>query len=116
WFQPSGHLRWAVHGSDTEKELLAHADQIAGYGYQVDIRSAQDVGESIEPTIRFESPNQPVLVFPQESWIDAPALIHRLLAAAKALGAETVIGRTVTRIDADSSSVTGVVLDDGSRY
>ncbi|MFD9663171.1 NAD(P)/FAD-dependent oxidoreductase [Rhodococcus sp. NPDC059968] len=116
WFQPSGHLRWAVHGSDTEKELLAHADQIAGYGYQVNIRSAQDVRESIEPTIQFESPNQPVLVFPQESWIDAPALIHRLLAAAKAHGAETVIGRTVTHIDTDSSSVTGVVLDDGSRY
>lgn len=116
WFQPSGHLRWAVQDSDSEKELLAHADKLAGWGYDVQIRDAADVSTCLEPTIAFEAPSQPVVVFPRESWIDAPQLIRRLLSSATARGVRTIIGKAVTRVETTNSCITHVVLDDGASY
>jgi glycine/D-amino acid oxidase-like deaminating enzyme len=98
------------------RRVRTHADKLSRWGYDVDIRSAADVNTSIEPTVKFDSPNQLVVVFPQESWIGGPLLIRRLLADATLHGARIVVGKAVTNIQAKNDCVTRVSLQDNTSY
>jgi glycine/D-amino acid oxidase-like deaminating enzyme len=73
---------------------------------------ASTVNEKLEPEAFFHDPDTMVACFPEESWVDAPALTRTLAQAAGRNGASVFVGNAVRGIEVGGDGVT-LSLEDG---
>ena len=99
----------ATHG------LAARIESCRRLGYLIEELSPKEA-QTLEPEIDFGDGDVPVVyAMPNEGWIDARGLAHRLSAAACArYGAKLTLGTDVVRVDGNGSGA-DVVLGDGTR-
>jgi glycine/D-amino acid oxidase-like deaminating enzyme len=79
-YHAGGSLEWAVDGTDAD-ELRARVDRLAARGYPAAWIGA-DEARGMEPGLAIPDRVRTVAYYASDGWLDAPALIGRLLAAA----------------------------------
>jgi glycine/D-amino acid oxidase-like deaminating enzyme len=112
WLTFEGNLLW---GADTEKrsELRTAAERLNSWGYAAELLTPAQA-RALEPDLRFDVDDE-IIYVPREGWVSALPLIHALLRAAVALGAELRTLAKIARIERQGSRLTEVVLADGER-
>jgi glycine/D-amino acid oxidase-like deaminating enzyme len=108
WFHPTGNL---IQSTD-EEDLEERVGRLRSWSYTAEMLTASTVNEKLEPEAVFPSPETRVAHFPEESWVDAPALTRTLVQAAARNGARTLAGNAVRGIEIGGEGVT-LRLEDG---
>ena len=97
WYHPDGNLCWA--DDDGLPELQARVARLQEWGYEAEWIDARTANAELEPGAAFPDPSTPVAWFPDEGWIDAPALTQRLLSESRLAGATILTETAVTAIE-----------------
>ena len=113
WYHPDGNLCWA--DEDGQPDLQARVARLREWGYEAEWIDARTANTDLEPGAAFPDPSTPVAWFPDEGWIDSPALTQRLLSESRQAGASILTDTAVTAIDRTGGRVTGVTLASGDR-
>jgi len=104
WLYSTGNL---IRTTDEEQaNLEKRVERLRAWSYAAEMLPASTVNEKLEPKVDFPDPETRVAHFPEESWVDAPALTRKLVEAASRNGARTLVGNEVRGIDAGSEGVT----------
>jgi glycine/D-amino acid oxidase-like deaminating enzyme len=110
WLHSTGNL---IQATDEEQEdLEKRVGRLRSWSYAAEMLTASTVNEKLEPEAIFPDPETRVAHFPEESWVDAPALTRSLVEAAGRNGARTLVGNAVDGIEAGGEGVT-LRLKDG---
>jgi glycine/D-amino acid oxidase-like deaminating enzyme len=75
---------------------------------------ASTINKELEPGATFPDPNLQIAHFPEESWVDAPALTRTLVEAATRNGAHRHFGNAVRGIEVEDEGVM-LQLEDGDQ-
>jgi glycine/D-amino acid oxidase-like deaminating enzyme len=110
WLHPTGNL--IVPTAGELENLVERVKRLLSWSYAAEMLSASTVNETLEPRIVFPGPKTRVAHFPQESWVDAPALTRTLVQATGRNGASTLFGNVVDGIEVADKGVT-VGLENG---
>jgi glycine/D-amino acid oxidase-like deaminating enzyme len=106
----SGNLIWAA---DQEQENLeSRVERLRSWSYAAEMIPASTVNKELEPGATFPDPNLQIAHFPEESWVDAPALTRTLVEAATRNGAHRHFGNAVRGIEVEGEGVM-LQLEDG---
>jgi len=104
WLHPTGNL---IQPTNEEQEKFERrVERLRSWSYAAEMLPASTVNEKLEPEAVFPDPQTSVAHFPEESWVDAPALTRRLVQAASRNGALTLVGNAVRGIEAGGEGVT----------
>ncbi len=106
WLHPTGNLIWAEDQATLERRV----ERLRSWSYAAELLSASAVIENLEPGAAL--PEVRTAHFPEESWVDAPALTRTLVRAAGRNGMQTRFGDGVYGIETDGEGVT-LRLEDG---
>jgi glycine/D-amino acid oxidase-like deaminating enzyme len=110
WLYSSGNLIWAA---DEERENLERrVERLRSWSYAAEMLPASAVNEKLEPGAIFPDTEILIAYFPEESWIDAPALTRTLVEAATRNGAHEHFGNAVRGIEVEGEGVM-LRLEDG---
>lgn len=112
WFRQVGNLAWADSDAGAAA-LAARVARLRAWGYRAE-RCPAGSAAKMEPEVALPE-SASVAFFPDEGWVDAPALVARLVERARALGAELRRDSPVTAIEATGGAVAAVRLRDGER-
>ena len=110
WLHSTGNLIWAA--DEEQANLEKRVERLRAWSYAAEMVPASTVGEEFEPEATFPDPDLHIAHFPEESWVDAPALSRRLVEAAVRNGAHEHFGDAVRWIEVDDGGVT-LRLEDG---
>ena len=102
WLHPTGNLIWAAE--EEQENLERRVERLHAWSYAAEMFPASTVYEKLEPGAVIPDPR--VAHFPEESWVDAPALTRTLVQAASRNGATTLIGDAVHGIEVGGEGVT----------
>lgn len=103
WLHPTGNLIQAA--KEEQKNLEGRVERLRSWSYAAEMLSASTVKERLEPGTVFPAPETRVAHFPEESWVDAPALTRTLVQAVSGNGVRTYFGNAVCEIEIESSGV-----------
>ncbi len=114
WLHESGGLEW----TDTEEgrvRLLEKVRRLQAWGYRIEILD-QTAVQALEPHLRLDGLTAATFC-PDEAWVDAPAMVACLVAAAQARGAKVHTGAAgeVIAFEQDGGRVVGVRVATGER-
>jgi glycine/D-amino acid oxidase-like deaminating enzyme len=110
WLYSSGNLIWAA---DEERENLERrVERLRSWSYAAEMLPASAVIEKLEPGALFPDTEIRIAYFPDESWIDAPALTRTLVEATTRNGAHEHFGNAVRGIEVEGEGVM-LRLEDG---
>jgi glycine/D-amino acid oxidase-like deaminating enzyme len=98
WLHPTGNLILATN--EELQNLERRVERLHSWSYAAEIPLASTVNERLEPGAVFPDPETRVAYFPEESWVDAPALTRTLVEAASRSGARVLSGNAVRDIEA----------------
>ena len=110
WFHPTGNLIWPTE--EEQEQLEERVERLRSWSYAAEMLPAATVNEELEPEAVFPDPETRIAHFPEESWVDAPALARKLAQAAGNNGATTLVGNAVDGIEVGGDGVT-LRLQDG---
>ncbi|MFJ4778730.1 NAD(P)/FAD-dependent oxidoreductase [Streptomyces sp. NPDC088762] len=119
WWHPTGSVAWGDdeegggHGSGPSFADVVH--RLAAWGYRTVWSDAARVNRAWEPGIAFPHAGTPVVLFPDEGWIDGPKLVSEMLAAAGATGRLTLWNDAVGGIEVRGGEVRALRLEAGDR-
>jgi glycine/D-amino acid oxidase-like deaminating enzyme len=113
WFHPDGNLVWPAPAE--RDELRERVERLDAWGYDAAWLDARTVIGELEPDVAFADPDEAVAWFAQEAWVDGPALVRRLLDAARKRGAAVRTGTAALEIETTGGRVSGVLLTGGER-
>ncbi len=108
WLHPTGNL---IQPTD-EEDLERRVERLRAWSYAAEMLTASTVNEKLEPEAVFPDPEASVAYFPEESWVNAPALTRALVQAAGRNGTRTLVGNAVEGIEVGGEGVT-LRLEDG---
>ena len=108
WLHSTGNLIWAADQANLERR----AERLISWSYAAEMLPASTVNEKCEPGAIFPDPEIRIAHFPEESWVDAPALTKTLVEAAGRNGARTLVGNAVQGIEVAGEGVK-LELEDG---
>ena len=108
WLHSTGNLIWAA--DEEQANLEKRVERLRSWSYAAEMLPASTVNEKLEPGAAL--PEIRIAHFPEESWVDAPALTRRLVEAAVRNGAHERFGDAVRRIEVEGEGVT-LQLEDG---
>lgn len=104
WLHPTGNL---ILPTDRECENLERrVERLRSWSYAAEMLPASTVNEKLEPQAVFPDPGTKIAHFPEESWVDAPALTAALVRAARSKGAEMLLGSAVREIEVAEEGAT----------
>ena len=103
WLHTTGNLIWAA--DDEQENLESRVERLRNWSYTAEILSASTVNEELEPRVAFPDPDLRIAHFPEESWVDAPALTRTLVNAATRNGAHRHFGAAVRGIEVEGEGV-----------
>lgn len=113
WFHPDGNLIWA--DPDGLADLQDRVERLRSWEYAAEWIDARTANTELEPGAAFPSPETPVAWFPEEGWVDAPALCARLLRETQRASATLTTGSAVMAIETVGGEISGVTLASGER-
>src|SRR5688500_11525082 len=90
WLYTTGNLIWAV--DEEQEDLEKRVERLRSWSYAAEMLPASTVSKELEPEATFPDPDLQIAHFPEESWIDAPALTKMLVEAAVRNGAHKYFG------------------------
>jgi glycine/D-amino acid oxidase-like deaminating enzyme len=99
WLHATGNLIWA----EDQEGLEGRVERLRSWSYPAEMLSASTVTEKLEPGAAL--PEARVAHFPEESWVDAPAVTRTLVDAA-GNGIETRFGDEVQGIELHGEEAT----------
>jgi glycine/D-amino acid oxidase-like deaminating enzyme len=108
WLHATGNLIWAAN--DEQANLEERVERLRSWSYAAEMLPAATVNEKLEPGAAL--PEIRIAHFPEESWVDAPALTRRLMEGAVRNGAHERFGDAVRGIEVEGEGVT-LRLEDG---
>jgi glycine/D-amino acid oxidase-like deaminating enzyme len=108
WLHFTGNLIWTA--DDEQANLEKRVERLRSWSYAAEMLPASTVNEKLEPGAAL--PEIGIAHFPEESWVDAPALTRRLVEAAVRNGAHERFGDAVRGIEVEGEGVT-LRLEDG---
>jgi glycine/D-amino acid oxidase-like deaminating enzyme len=102
WLHPTGNL---IQAADEEQESLERrVERLRSWSYAAEMLPASAVNEKLEPQAIF--PETRIAHFPDESWVDAPALTRTLARAAGRNGTVMLVGNAVHGIEVGGGGAT----------
>jgi len=110
WLHSTGNLIWTT--DEEQENLEKRVERLRSWSYAAEMLLACTVNEKLEPEVVFPDPEARIAHFPEESWVDAPALTRTLAKAARSNGALTLVGNAVHGIEVGGEGVT-LRLEDG---
>ena len=110
WLHPTGNLILPTEGES--ENLVKRVERLRSWSYAAEMLPALAVSEGLEPGAVFPDPDLRIAHFPEESWVDAPALTKTLVEAAGRNGARTLVGNAVQGIEVGGEGVK-LELEDG---
>ena len=108
WLHSTGNLIWTADQANLERRV----ERLISWSYAAEMLPASTVNEKLEPGAIFPDPEIRIAHFPEESWVDAPALTKTLVEAAGRNGARTLVGNAVQGIEVGGEGVK-LELEDG---
>jgi glycine/D-amino acid oxidase-like deaminating enzyme len=103
WLHPTGNL---IVPTERELENLEkRVERLLSWSYAAEMLPASTVNEKLEPQAVFPDPETRVAHFPDESWVDAPALTKALVQAASSSEAITLVKDMVRGIEVGDKGV-----------
>jgi glycine/D-amino acid oxidase-like deaminating enzyme len=108
WLHSTGNLIWTADEEQTNLE--SRVERLCSWSYAAEMLPASTVNEKLEPGAAL--PEIRIAHFPEESWVDAPALTRRLVDAAARNGAHERFGDAVRGIEVEGEGAT-LQLEDG---
>jgi glycine/D-amino acid oxidase-like deaminating enzyme len=114
WYHAEGCLVWATD-ADRAAALAESVRRLRDWGYAAEAIPAG----KLPPELAVHSPtlaaDTTVVWFPDEAWVDAPAMTHRLLEAARYAGGRVLSGpeRAVVAIGTRAGRVSDITLHGG---
>ena len=114
WYHSDGALRLSSDpGQDAE--IRARVEQLREWGYAAEFLPARVVRADLEPELALADGQSPVAWFPDEGWVDAPAMTRELVTAVRNAGGRVLTGenRAVVAIGRDGERVASVTLAGG---
>ena len=114
WYHADGNLIWFSDPA-LAAELKERVRRLQDWGYAAEMLPARTVLADLEPGLAIPDGESPVAWFPEEAWVDAPALARRLVDGARNAGCRVLIGpeREVVAIGMKGGRVASVVLKGG---
>lgn len=106
-----GSLEWA-EDADAERALRGRVARLAGRGYAAEWIAAGDARD-LEPGLAIPPHVGGVAFYAGDGWLDAPRVVQRCLAAARARGAEIRERTAVRSLRLRGDRVDAVVVDGG---
>jgi len=100
WLHATGNLIWAQDQQSLEKRV----ERLTSWSYAAEMLPAEMVRENLEPGTVL--PEVGIAHFPEESWVDAPALTKTLVQAAGHNGMQTRFGNAVRGIEVGGEGAT----------
>jgi glycine/D-amino acid oxidase-like deaminating enzyme len=100
WLHATGNLIWAKDQEDLEGRV----ERLRSWSYAAEMLPASTISEKLEPGAAL--PEVRIAHFPEESWVDAPALTRTLVEAAVSDGAHEHFGDAVGGIEVEGEGVT----------
>jgi glycine/D-amino acid oxidase-like deaminating enzyme len=113
WLHMDGNVHVAGNPADAEA-LLERVERLHSYGYAALVMRPRELS-LIDPLIRVRDHYELAVFFPGEGHVCVPLLIHDLLSAATAMGANVAPMTNVAEFSSGAGRVNGVVLDGGDR-
>jgi glycine/D-amino acid oxidase-like deaminating enzyme len=110
WLHSSGNLIWAA--GEEQENVEGRVERLRSWSYTAEMLTASTVNEKLEPGATFPDPDLQIAHFPEESWVDAPALTRTLVEAATRNGAHKLFGNAVSGIEVKGEGVM-LQLEDG---
>jgi glycine/D-amino acid oxidase-like deaminating enzyme len=110
WLHSSGNLIWAA--GEEQENVEGRVERLRSWSYAAEMLPASTVNEKLEPGATFPDPDLQIAHFPEESWVDAPALTRTLVEAATRNGAHKHFGNAVSGIEVKGEGVM-LQLEDG---
>ncbi|HJQ28258.1 MAG TPA: FAD-binding oxidoreductase [Rubrobacter sp.] len=101
WLHVTGNLIQTTDEEDLEKRV----ERLRSWSYAAEMLPASTVNEELEPEAVFPDPETRVAHFPEESWVEAPALTRKLVQFASSRGAVALIGNAVNAIEVGGEGV-----------
>jgi glycine/D-amino acid oxidase-like deaminating enzyme len=108
WLYSTGNLIWAAN--EEQENLERRVERLRSWSYAAEMLPASTVNEKLEPGAALQEVR--IAHFPEESWVDAPALTRTLVEAATRNGAHRHFGNTVRGIEVEGEGVM-LQLEDG---
>lgn len=112
WWVPSGHLEWAADPV-AESELLAEAEELAGWGYGVEVLTPAEAARR-EPALTIPGGVEAVVAHSEEGYVFTAGYLDGTRELARSLGARSVDGVEFEEIVTRGGRATGVRLEDGT--
>jgi len=100
WLHPTGNLIWAE-----QNNLEKRVERLRSWSYAAEMLPASQINEKLEPGAVFPDPDLRIAYFPDESWVDAPALTRTLVETASRNGAHALVGNEVSSIEVGGDGV-----------
>jgi glycine/D-amino acid oxidase-like deaminating enzyme len=97
WLHSTGNLIVPTEGE--LEDLVKRVERLSSWSYAAEMLPASTVNERLEPQVVFPDQETRVAHFPQESWVDAPALTRTLVQAIGRNGAKMLVGNAVREIE-----------------
>jgi glycine/D-amino acid oxidase-like deaminating enzyme len=115
WWHPTGSLAWGDEGDGSGPSFADVVHRLSAWGYRAVWSDAARVNREWAPGIAFSHGRTPVVLFPDEGWVDGPKLVSEMLAAAKSTGRLTLWSGAVDGIDVHDGEVRALRLEAGDR-
>jgi glycine/D-amino acid oxidase-like deaminating enzyme len=106
-----GSLEWA-EDAEHAAELRARVERLARRGYPAEF-IGRERALALEPGLGIAAHVREVAFFGADAWLDAPGLVHNLLEAATAKGAELRTHTAVRSLRVEGSRVEAISVDGG---
>jgi glycine/D-amino acid oxidase-like deaminating enzyme len=103
WLYSTGNLIWAA--GEEQENLEKRVERLRSWSYTAEMLPASTVNEKLEPGAAFPDPAVRISYFPEESWVDAPALTRALVESAARNGAHKHFGNAVRGIEVEGEGV-----------
>lgn len=112
WLHESGNLEWVADEAGRQR-LLEKVERLRAWGYPVQMLDAAQARE-LEPYLRLDG-MVAAAYYPDEAWIEGPAFVQEVAAAAARLGAQVRSHAPVAALERAGERVRGVLLASGER-
>src|SRR5919112_164538 len=91
WYHLDGNLIW-FRDPARASALRENVQRLQAWGYAAELLPARIVLAELEPGLAIPDPETPAAWFSGEAWVDASAMTHRLVEAARNAGGRVLTG------------------------
>jgi glycine/D-amino acid oxidase-like deaminating enzyme len=104
-FFPTGHIEVSAESAEADR-LTSKVSRLQERGYRAELVRIHDL-RHLEPGLKLPA-TAVGAYYPDEGWVDGPAMAHVLLEGARSSGAEVLVHTTARQIVLKDDTVTGV--------